>query len=85
MAIARERLLTARFDYFELRDSARGVDAGFVYEVDHKLTPGDFAQVERRARLFPFEGAEQVLRALEAAVAIKKTGPSRPVGFLAAA
>lgn len=44
MSIARERLLTARFDYFELRDADRGVDGGFVYEVDKKLTPGDFAK-----------------------------------------
>ena len=44
MAIARERLLTARYNFFELRDSAKGVDGGFTYETDQKLTPGDFAK-----------------------------------------
>ena len=44
MSIARERILTSTFDYFELRDASRGVDSGFVYEVDSKLTPGDFAK-----------------------------------------
>lgn len=31
LAIARERLLTARFDYYELSDPSRGVDAGLRY------------------------------------------------------
>jgi adenine-specific DNA-methyltransferase len=30
--IARQRLLTARFDYYELRDSERGPGGGFIYE-----------------------------------------------------
>lgn len=32
LAIARERLLTARFDYYELLDATRGVDAGLKYK-----------------------------------------------------
>lgn len=44
MAIARERILTASFDFYELRDSNRGVDGGFVYQSDERLTPGDFAK-----------------------------------------
>lgn len=32
LAIARERLLTSKFDYYELVDAARGVDAGLRYD-----------------------------------------------------
>jgi len=32
LALARERLLTSKFDYYELVDSTRGVDAGLRYE-----------------------------------------------------
>lgn len=32
LAIARQRLMTARYDYYELKDAARGVVAGFEYE-----------------------------------------------------
>jgi len=43
-AIARERLLTQRFDYYELQDQSRGVDGGFKYRVEAKLSPGEMAQ-----------------------------------------
>lgn len=43
-SIARERLLTQRFDYFELQDPDRGVDGGFKYRVEAKLSPGDIAK-----------------------------------------
>jgi adenine-specific DNA-methyltransferase len=32
LALARERLLTSKFDYYELADPARGVDAGLRYD-----------------------------------------------------
>lgn len=32
IAIARQRLMTAKFDYYELRDSERGPSGGFIYE-----------------------------------------------------
>lgn len=38
VAIARERLLTAGFDYYQLADPVRGVDAGLVYEEREHLT-----------------------------------------------
>jgi adenine-specific DNA-methyltransferase len=43
-SIARERLLTQRFDYFELQDPERGVDSGFKYRIESKLSPGDIAK-----------------------------------------
>jgi len=43
LAIARERLLTAKFDYYELLDPARGVDAGLRYETVHRIQPSDLA------------------------------------------
>lgn len=48
----------------------------------HQLTPGDFEQVLRRSRLLRPQEATQVLRALESAVALKKSSGSRPLGFL---
>jgi adenine-specific DNA-methyltransferase len=38
MAIARERLLTATYPFYELRDTARNVDGGFVYETLDRVT-----------------------------------------------
>lgn len=49
------------------------------------LTPGDFEQLVRRARLLKPSNAQQVLRHLQSAVALKKSGSSRPIGFLMAA
>lgn len=48
----------------------------------HQLTPGDFEQVLRRSRLLRPQEATQVLRALESAVALKKSSGSRHIGFL---
>lgn len=36
LALARERLLTAKFDYYRLIDESRGVDGGFEYEAVEK-------------------------------------------------
>jgi adenine-specific DNA-methyltransferase len=38
VALARERLLTAKFDYYALADPARGVDAGLQYEALRRIT-----------------------------------------------
>ena len=38
LTIARERLLTATLPYYELRDPARDVDGGFVYETLDRIT-----------------------------------------------
>jgi SpoVK/Ycf46/Vps4 family AAA+-type ATPase len=46
------------------------------------LTPGDFDQLLRRARLLRPGHANEVLHHLEAAVTLKKTGGSRPIGFV---
>jgi adenine-specific DNA-methyltransferase len=46
MSIARERLLTAVFPFFQLRDSSRGVDSGFEYETVRRVTLGSIANGE---------------------------------------
>ncbi len=38
LAIARQRLMTAKFDYYELRDPARGPAGGFIYETVPHIT-----------------------------------------------
>jgi adenine-specific DNA-methyltransferase len=38
LAIARERLLTAKFDYYRLQDPQRGVDGGLEYETLTRIT-----------------------------------------------
>lgn len=38
LAIARERVLTARFDFYRLADESRGVDAGLVYAELPRIT-----------------------------------------------
>jgi len=50
-----------------------------------KLTPGDFEQSLRRARLEPTKSAQELLIQLEKAISLKSSGPTRSVGFLAAA
>ena len=49
------------------------------------LTPGDFEQVTRRARLSRPQNASEVLQNLESALALKKTSLCRSMGFLALA
>ncbi|RMG51409.1 MAG: site-specific DNA-methyltransferase [Acidobacteria bacterium] len=46
LAIARQRLMTARFDYYELRDSDRGPAGGFIYETVPHITLKSIAQNE---------------------------------------
>ena len=46
LAIARERLLTARYDYYDLLDSARGVDAGLRYKTLQRVTLRSIARGE---------------------------------------
>jgi adenine-specific DNA-methyltransferase len=38
LAIARQRLMTAKFDYYELKDPSRGPAGGFIYEVVPHIT-----------------------------------------------
>jgi adenine-specific DNA-methyltransferase len=44
MSIARERVLTATFPYYQLRDEARDVDGGFVYDELDRVTLGSIAR-----------------------------------------
>ena len=46
LSLARERLLTATFPYFQLRDEARDVDGGFVYEPLKRITLRSIARGE---------------------------------------
>jgi adenine-specific DNA-methyltransferase len=43
LAIARERLLTAVYPYFKLRDELRGVDGGFEFETAERVRPSGLA------------------------------------------
>lgn len=51
MSIARERLLTSVYPYYELRDSARDVDGGFTYEVLNRVTLRSIARGEEPERV----------------------------------
>ena len=44
LALARQRLLTARFDYYKLKDEARGVAGGFVCKTVPHITLRSIAQ-----------------------------------------
>ncbi|HQZ33582.1 MAG TPA: site-specific DNA-methyltransferase [Ilumatobacteraceae bacterium] len=44
MSIARERLLTATFPYYKLRDASRDVDGGFTFETLQRITLGSIAR-----------------------------------------
>lgn len=46
LAIARERLMTARFDYYKLANPEKGIDAGFIYRPVPHITLGSIAQNE---------------------------------------
>ena len=45
------------------------------------LTPGDFAAMARQHRFRPLAHCEDVVRALELEVSLKRHGASRPIGF----
>ncbi len=47
MAIARERILTSTYPYYELRDEKRDVDAGFTYETLTRTTLGSVARGDK--------------------------------------
>ncbi len=51
LAIARERLLTAVYPYYELSDEARGVDAGFKYKTVKRVMLQTIAGAKHRTRL----------------------------------
>ena len=44
LAIARQRLMTAKFDYYELKDPERGPAGGFIYETVPHITLKSIAQ-----------------------------------------
>jgi adenine-specific DNA-methyltransferase len=46
LAIARERVLTARFEYYELTDPKRGVDGGLTYRTLQRVTLRSIARAE---------------------------------------
>jgi adenine-specific DNA-methyltransferase len=46
LAVARERLLTANYDYYQLANPARDVDSGFKYEERSRTTLGQIAKDE---------------------------------------
>jgi len=46
LAIARQRLMTAKFDYYELKDLERGPAGGFIYETVPHITLKSIAQNE---------------------------------------
>jgi adenine-specific DNA-methyltransferase len=46
LAVARERLLTAVYDYYRLAQPERDVDGGFVYETQQRVTLGQIAKDE---------------------------------------
>jgi len=65
IAIARQRLLTSKFDYYELKDEARGVEAGFKNKGVPHITLKSIAQ---NANLDPiFAKHEPILAAKHAA------------------
>ena len=76
VAIARQRLLTAKYEYFDLRDSASSVTAGFRYRTVPHITLKSIAQ---NANLDPvFAKHEPALDAnLAAANAALKAVPDR--------
>jgi len=51
LSLARERILTAKFDYYELVDPQRGVDAGLVYEAIPQVTMRSLAYGEEPVRV----------------------------------
>jgi adenine-specific DNA-methyltransferase len=59
VAIARQRLLTARFEYFELSDDQRGLNAGFKYKTVPHITLKSIAQNQNLDPIF--DKHEQVL------------------------
>ena len=38
IALARQRLLTAQFEYYEIKDVAKGVDGGLKYKPSHMFS-----------------------------------------------
>jgi adenine-specific DNA-methyltransferase len=46
LALARQRLMTASYDYYQLADADRGVDGGFVYKTVPHVTLRSIAQGE---------------------------------------
>ncbi len=52
VAVARQRLMTARFDHFRLRDETKGLSGGFVYKTVPHITLRSIAQNEALDPIF---------------------------------
>jgi adenine-specific DNA-methyltransferase len=52
IAIARQRLMTARFEHYRLKDDAKGVAGGFVYKTVPHITLGSIARNEALDPIF---------------------------------
>lgn len=61
LAIARERLLTAKLEYYRLSDPTRGVDGGFEYDFVNRIRPSDLAY-SRDPETVPMRTAPRVTR-----------------------
>jgi adenine-specific DNA-methyltransferase len=66
LAIARQRLLTATYEFFRLKDAERGVTAGFRYKTIPHVKLGDIAQ---NANLDPIFGKHEPVLTLKLAAA----------------
>jgi adenine-specific DNA-methyltransferase len=72
IAIARERLLTAVFPYFNLNDEARGIDGGLKYKTVQRVTLGSIANGE---------APEEIVLVDQPIPNLKKTRVSGPFTF----
>ena len=59
IAIARQRLLTAQFDYYRLADPTNGINAGFVYKTVPHVTLKSIANNEPPAREILYDAPEK--------------------------
>ena len=58
LAIARQRLLTASYDYYKLADVQKGIDGGFVYKTVPHVTLKSIANDEEPAREILYDAPE---------------------------
>lgn len=59
IAIARQRLLTAQFDYYRLADPSKGINAGFVYKTVPHVTLKSIANNEPPATEILYDAPEK--------------------------
>ncbi len=76
LSIARQRLLTAKFDYYRLKDDSKGISAGFIYKTVPHIT---LKSIARNTDLDPvFEKHQPILdeKCNECNAALKKVSKS---------